>query len=261
MSSTRDTGLTETGSTAWLRRYHPGGTGSARLVCFPHAGGSASFFHPVSARFSPDADVIALQYPGRQDRRREPCLDDIATLADRITAELLPIRHRPTVLFGHSMGAVLAFEVAWRLERMAGFESCAVIASGRRAPSARRAESVHRLDDEGIIQELRQLNGTDAAVLGDDEILRMALPAIRGDYRAIETYECDTDRRLRCPITVLTGDTDPKTTLHEAQSWSLHTEGEFRLRSFPGGHFFLTQHQAEINLIIADELERLGAAG
>jgi surfactin synthase thioesterase subunit len=261
MSVTHDMRATETGSTAWLRRYHPGGSGRARLVCFPHAGGSASFFHPVSARFSPDADVIALQYPGRQDRRREPCLDDIATLADRITAELLPMRPRPTVLFGHSMGAVLAFEVTWRLEQIAGFEPGAVIASGRRAPSARRAESVHRLDDQGIIKELRRLNGTDAAVFSDDEILRMALPAIRGDYRAIETYECATDRRLRSPITVLTGDTDPKTTLTEAQAWRLHTEGEFRLRSFPGGHFFLLHHKREINLIIADELERVGAAG
>jgi surfactin synthase thioesterase subunit len=239
-------------STAWLRRYHPGPDRPVRLVCFPHAGGSASFFHPASARFADTAEVLAVQYPGRQDRRREPCIDDIAVLADRVAAVLGPLPSKPTVYFGHSMGAVLAFETAWRLGDVGH-----LIASGRRAPSTVRSESVHRLDDDGVIAELKLLNGTSTAVLSDDEILRMALPAIRGDYRAIETYTCPPDRTITCPITALTGDSDPKTTEAEARAWSRHTEAEFTLRVFPGGHFFLTEHLTEVNTEIATALATL----
>lgn len=202
-------------------------------------------------------DVVSLQYPGRQDRRREPCIDDIGTLADRITAELLALSDKPTVFFGHSMGAVLAFETAWRLERVGTGAPGAVIASGRRGPSTHRDEAVHRRDDDGVIAEMKLLNGTDAAVLGDDEIIRMAMPSIRSDYRAIETYTCAPTRRVRCPITVLTGEADPKTTLDEAHAWEDHTEGAFRLKTFPGGHFFLSRQQPAVNAEIAQEIRAL----
>ncbi|MFJ8150208.1 thioesterase II family protein [Streptomyces sp. NPDC096094] len=238
----------------WLRRYHPAGTDAVRLVCFPHAGGSASFYHPVSARFAPRAEVISLQYPGRQDRRREPCVTDLGTLADLITEQLLALDERPTVFFGHSMGAALAFETAWRLEqRDAGPHT--LLASGRRAPSATRTEEVHLRDDDGIVAEMKRLNGTAAGVLGDEEILRMALPALRGDYHAIETYSCPPDRRVRCALTALTGRDDPLTTVAEAERWQEHTTGPFRLRVFDGGHFFLTQHLSAVQAEIARALD------
>ncbi|MEV7026081.1 alpha/beta fold hydrolase [Kitasatospora sp. NPDC093558] len=235
-----------TPSTLWLRRFHPGEGRAVRLVCFPHAGGSASFFHPVSAALAAEAEVIALQYPGRQDRRLEPCVEDIATLADRITEELLTLDDRPTVFFGHSMGAVLAFETAWRLEQKGTHAPGAVIASGRRAPSTTRTETVHQQDDNGVIAELKLLNGTNAQLLGDEEILRMAMPAIRADYRAIERYTCGTDRVLGCPVTALTGDADPRTTVAEARAWQTHTAGDFRLQVLPGGHFFLADQQPAV---------------
>ncbi|MEU8378642.1 alpha/beta fold hydrolase [Streptosporangium sp. NPDC048865] len=241
-------------STAWVRRYHPVAGAGRRLVCFPHAGGSASFFRPTSARFSPGADVVAVQYPGRQDRMREPCITDIGTLADRIVDELITLSEKPTVFFGHSMGSVIGFEVACRLEQKGVGAPHALIASGRRGPSTFRDESVHRRDDEGIIAELKKLNGTDAGLLGDEEILRMALPALRGDYRAIETYRGDPEQRMRGAITVLTGDADPRTTVEEAEAWNRHTSGRFRMRVFSGGHFFLTRHQQAVNEEIALEL-------
>lgn len=243
----------------WIRRYHPAIDSTSRLVCFPHAGGSASFFHPVSARFSPGVDVVAFQYPGRQDRRREPCVEDIGTLADRITAELLTLSEKPTVFFGHSMGAVLAFETAWRLERIGTGAPRSLIASGRRGPTAHRDEAVHLKDDEGLIAEVKLLNGTDSALLNDDEFIRMALPAIRGDYRAIEAYTCAPDRKVRIPVTVLTGDHDPRTTLDEARVWQDHTEGDFRFRVFPGGHFFLKDNQSAVNDEIALAIRALAA--
>ncbi|WP_205669314.1 thioesterase II family protein [Amycolatopsis suaedae] len=240
-------------TTTWLRRYHPAPRSTRRLVCFPHAGGSASFFHPVSARFAPAVDVVAVQYPGRQDRRHEPCVEDIRLLADLIAEELRAQPAKPTAFFGHSMGAAVAFETAWRLER-ADHGPAVLLASGSRAPSLPRDDGVHDLDDDGVLAELRRLEGTHEALLADEDLLRMALPAIRGDYRAIESYSTTADRGLSCPITVLVGDRDPNVSLAEAARWREHTTGEFRQHVFPGGHFYLVEHAAEVGDRIGDAL-------
>ncbi|MGW5719452.1 thioesterase II family protein [Amycolatopsis sp. NPDC003865] len=237
----------------WLRRYHDADAGAVRLFCLPHAGGSASFYFPMSAGLGRSVEVLAVQYPGRQDRRLEPGIDSLPVLADRLAEVLAGRTERPFALFGHSMGATLAFEVAARLERT-GVTPLHLFASGRRAPACRRDESVHLLDDDGVIAEVRRLGGTNAAVLGDEEILRMALPAIRNDYKAAETYVNGPGPRLATPITVLTGDADPKTTLDEARAWAGHTDGEFELKVFRGGHFFLADHQPEVLRLISARL-------
>jgi surfactin synthase thioesterase subunit len=229
----------------WCRRYRPSRTAAARLVCLPHAGGSASFFLPVSSALSPAVDILAIQYPGRQDRRAEPPIDDMAVLADRIHDILRRQPEMPLTLFGHSMGAVLAFEVTRRLEA-SGAGPVRMFASGRRGPSTYRDESVHRRGDEGILAELRSMNGTASSVLGDEDMMRAALPALRADYRATETYSCAPEITVNCPISVLVGSDDPKTTLDEANVWAQHTTGSFDLQVFPGGHFFLTGQVYEI---------------
>ncbi|MEV5505406.1 thioesterase II family protein [Streptomyces orinoci] len=230
----------------WIRRFHPRPDAAVRLVCLPHAGGSASFFFPLSKTLAPTADVICVQYPGRQDRREEPLIDDLQELADRVFGALLPWSDRPLAFFGHSMGAVLAFEVARRFEREKDIVAAALFASGRRAPSLRREESVHRGSDEELIQEMRALSGTDAQVLGDEELLRMVLPAVRADYRAVERYAYRAGERLRCPVIAMTGDADPRVSVDEAAVWAEHTSGGFELKVYPGGHFFLVQQQQEI---------------
>ncbi|WP_238846327.1 thioesterase II family protein [Nocardia terpenica] len=101
----------------WFRRSQPTEQAEHRLVCFPHAGGAASYFTPVARALAPDVDVLAVQYPGRQDRRSEPGIDDIGVLADRVHDIIRTWPSRPLTLFGHSMGAVVAFEVARRLRR------------------------------------------------------------------------------------------------------------------------------------------------
>ncbi len=242
----------------WCRRYRPAANASARLVCLPHAGGSASFFFPVSAAVGPGVDVVAIQYPGRQDRRTEPPISDMAVLADRIHDVLRRQPEMPLTLFGHSMGAIVAFEVTRRLEAE-GHGPVRLFASGRRAPSTHRDETVHRLDDAAILAEVRRLNGTASSVLGDDEIMRAVLPALRADYQATETYRCAPEITVNCPISVLTGDTDPRTSLGEANAWAQHTSGSFDLHVFAGGHFFLTAH-ADAIIKILDQHFRAGRA-
>lgn len=233
----------------WLRRFQPAPEAPVRLVCLPHAGGSASFYFPVARALAPAMDVLAVQYPGRQDRRHEPGITRLAELADRITEALLPWADRPLALFGHSMGGLLGYEVAARLED-AGTAPAALFASARRAPSRHRVESVHLRSDAGVIEELKLLDGTDSGMLMDDELLRMILPALRSDYEAIETYRHQPRPPLSTPVVVLTGDDDPQVTADEAQAWSAHTSAGFSLHTFKGGHFYLTRHQTEVLDII-----------
>jgi surfactin synthase thioesterase subunit len=233
----------------WCRRYRPARNAAARLVCLPHAGGSAPFFLPVAAALSPGVDVVAIQYPGRQDRRTEQPIGDMAVLADRVHAIVRRQPEMPVTFFGHSLGAVLAFEVTRRLEAD-GHGPVWLFASGRRAPSTHRDEKVHLLDDAGILAEVRRMNGTASSVLGDEEMMRAVLPALRADYQAAETYSCAPDITVNCPVTALTGDRDPKTTVAEAGAWARHTTGSFDLQVFPGGHFFLTDQADRIIKIL-----------
>jgi pyochelin biosynthetic protein PchC len=246
--------LTTGAGARWLRRFHPSPGGRARLACFPHAGGSASFYFSLSASLSASTEVLAVQYPGRQDRAADKRVDDIPELADRVREALEAWTDRPLALFGHSMGAVVAFEVARRLERDA-VTPVALIASSRRAPSRHRHETVHLLDDDGLVAALRRLGGTDARLLADEELRRMILPAVRSDYKAIETYRCPAGSRLSCPTTVFVGDSDPMTTLDEARAWSEHTTGRFDLRVFHGGHFYIGHHQGQVTGAISRCLE------
>ncbi|WP_173132769.1 thioesterase II family protein [Kibdelosporangium persicum] len=245
-------------TSAWIRRFHPAPEARTRLVCLPHAGGSAPYFFPVSRALAPDIDVLAVQYPGRQDRRAEKCIDNIAELADHVAGQLTAWADKPLTLFGHSMGATLAFEVARRL----GPEMTVlgVIASGRCAPSSTRFDNVHNLDDTRLLGELRLLSGTDAQILGDEEIVRMVLPAIRADYTAAETYRCDPGVRIPYPILTMIGDDDPRASLDEARAWAGHTEAEFGMRIFPGGHFYLNDHADAVITTVAGQIGTWSAA-
>lgn len=231
-------------TSAWVRCYNQRPDAARRLVCFPHAGGSAPFYLPMS-RALRSAEVHSVQYPGRLDRRGEPCIDNIADLADQVHAALRPELTSDVAFFGHSMGALVAYEVALRMQAE-GNAPDVLFASGRRAPSRYREEQIHRRDDAGILSEMKRLAGTDARVLGDEELLRMILPAIRGDYTAVETYRSRPGTELGCPIEVLTGDADPVTSADEAQDWAKHTSGPCTVHTYKGGHFFLADHSADI---------------
>jgi surfactin synthase thioesterase subunit len=246
----------------WLRTYHPVAPDAPFLVCFPHAGGSASFFFSLSRLLTPNTGVLAVQYPGRQDRNREPLIDNVPELADRVFEALaenpeLTGGKRRLTFFGHSMGSAVAFEVAVRLRRAGLPGPVRFFASARRAPGALTEDRVHLRDDDGIIEQIRELSGTDARALGDEELMRMALPAIRNDYHAIETYRAEPGARIDCPVTVLIGDDDPTTTVAQAAAWKEHTTAETGMQVFPGGgHFYLNDWPADVRATIT---RRMGA--
>ncbi|MFG2723373.1 thioesterase II family protein [Streptomyces sp. NPDC048416] len=242
----------------WIQRFHPAPDAENRLVCFPHAGGAASYFHPVSAMLSPGIDVLAVQYPGRQDRRTEPPVASVEELARHATAALRPWADRPLTLLGHSMGAMVAFEVA-RLLTADGAAPLSVIVSGRRAPTSVRQENVHQRDDEGFVAEMERLGGSDPRVFEDPELRALFLPVIRADYRAVETYRYRPGPSLTCPILALLGESDPMATVAETRAWAERTTASFELRTYAGGHFYLNSHAAAVTEAVRDHIVSLSS--
>ncbi|MFF4371354.1 thioesterase II family protein [Streptomyces sp. NPDC001594] len=247
----------------WIRRFHPPADPHAApastpvLVVLPHAGGNASYYFPLSRDLAAHAEVLTIQYPGRQERLAEPSPDTIAGLADGVERALEPWRERPLVLFGHSMGAVLAYELTRRLEAGAGPRG--LILSGRRSPLVPRRDDLHTLDDEALLAHVQALSGTDAGLLADPELRALILPALRSDYHAVGTYRHEPGPPLRTPVSVLCGESDPRTSVAEAMGWRELTEGAFTFRGFPGGHFYLAAEHGAVTAAIAEDLR--GFAG
>ncbi|SHF27149.1 thioesterase II family protein [Streptoalloteichus hindustanus] len=238
------------GRSGSLRAFRPRPLARRRLVCFPHAGGGGGFFRSWLDLVPADVELVAVQYPGREDRTREAFVSDMAELADAVAEDLARDLTRPLVLFGHSMGASVAYEVARRLaaRRPEAVELLAV--SGQVGPREQRRTPVehmtHRLDDERFGQALAELGGTPAEVLADPELRALLFPVVRNDYRLIESYEPAPAPPLSVDVLALIGDRDEGADLTAVSAWADATTGRFRLRVFPGDHFFLVPHRREV---------------
>ncbi|WP_371618389.1 thioesterase II family protein [Streptomyces sp. NBC_00454] len=229
----------------WFRRYSATPTPRRRLVVLPHAGGSASFFHAWGRSFDADTEVLVAKYPGRHERLAEPCIDSMDVLADQVTAALLPFADLPLTLFGHSMGASLAYEVALRLEERHAVRPAALHVSSRKAPHRLTPRDLYLRGDAALIAELRRLGGTDTALLDDPDIQELVLPAVRADFTIVGTYGPRSAVPVGCPVHAWIGDADPSTPAREMEAWGDVAPRGFRLRVLPGGHFYLVeQHDA-----------------
>lgn len=232
-----------------------------RLVCLPFAGGGAAVYRPLALGFGPDVEVSALQLPGREQRFREPLLRSIAAMTDDALAAIAPFQDRPLVLFGHSMGAIIAYETARRLAARGGPQPAGVIVSGRAAPGAPRPSAVlaHRFDDDGFIAHLRDLNGTPDEVLAEPELMQIVLPILRADFEAIETWRPpETPTPLACPVLALAGDRDPDAGPDAMAGWRDFAAGDFEAETFAGDHFFVTAAPDAVSARIARWLARPG---
>ncbi|QMU77304.1 thioesterase [Streptacidiphilus sp. PB12-B1b] len=246
----------------WTRCFHPAPASRVRLVCFPHAGGSASGYHALSAAVSgPDAEPWVVQYPGRQDRYGEPFARSMAEIVDAVLAELPATGD--LALFGHSMGAVLAFEAARRLQA-AGRSPVALIVSGRAAPATGTHPAgrvpVRSLDDAALVADMRALAGTSTEVLDHPDLLELLLPAVRADYQILDDHLHRPGPPLHCPVTALAGDRDPRVTPEQVQAWRHETTGPFACHVLPGGHFFLDDQLPHVADLIVTALHDAGQA-
>ncbi|MEU6755472.1 alpha/beta fold hydrolase [Streptomyces sp. NPDC046685] len=222
------------------------------MLLFPHGGGSASYYRSWAAAAPWDIEFLAVQYPGREDRYSEPVPADIQGVAAALAAEMPadgpPL---PTVVFGHSMGAIVAYEFT-RLLAAAGEPPMGLVVSGHPAPMLTRPGQVHLASDEELIEELRRTEATHRDILDNASLVQAFLPIIRGDYRLSETYRPLSGDRLKLPVTVLYGDRDPEIQAWEADGWREVTGGPCEIRTFEGGHFYLEEHRdAVVELLTA----------
>ncbi|MEU1779356.1 alpha/beta fold hydrolase [Streptomyces abikoensis] len=232
----------------WVRRY-TAPSGAKQVVCFPHAGGAAGFYRPWAMALKGEYDLLAVQYPGRQDRIGEPCATTMDEMVRRATAALLPELDRPTVFFGHSMGGLVAFEVARRLAAV-GRQPEALFVSCSRAPGDRDPADLIDTDDESLRTEVRRLGGMDPRLLDDPALMEMLLPPLRGDFALLRSYDFQPGPELSCDIVSLVGTEDPLVSPGLARRWGRYTSGGFQAHELPGDHFYLVERQAEVLAVL-----------
>jgi medium-chain acyl-[acyl-carrier-protein] hydrolase len=217
-----------------------------RLVCFPYAGGGASLYKRWAEHLSADVELLAVQLPGRENRVLEPPLRQLTQAADQLVSRLQRLPWRPTVFFGHSMGALLAYETALRLPPAWGLQQ--LVVSGRSGPGLPSTiPPVATLDDPSFLALLGRMGGTSAAVLNQPELMQLLLPMLRADFGMVDHYRpAPSAPMLSCPVLAVHGREDPATSVERMQAWASTTHAQFHLQEFPGGHFFLHDESARL---------------
>ncbi len=247
----------------WLRVHHPRASAAARLVCFPHAGGTANAFTALSAALPEDVELLAVQYPGRQDRRGEPCAQDLSELASGVAQALAGYDDRPLFLLGHSMGALVAFETARLLEER-GTVARLFVSAARPPAQDWQEPDLSLVGDEELTAGLRRLGGIPEPLLADPEIAAEILRLLRADHRALLRHRCAPDTRVAAPVTVLLASADPKNSLEQMADWARHTAGGHEVAALSGGHFSLLERPGEsappLTRRIREDLARPAAA-
>ena len=240
----------------WLRWFRKVERPRLRLVCFPHAGGAASVFRDWPRWLPGDVDVIGVCYPGRQDRVLEPCIAEMGVLTTQLADVLRCYAGGNLALFGHSMGASVAYEVALRLHQRGAAPLARLFVSGQLPPHRVLPKDLHLRGDDAILAEVRKLGDPTAdAVLDDPDLRELVLPAIRADFRLIGTYLPRPVTPLPTPVTAYVGDADEDVPVEALRAWAdATTTGRFGHRVYPGGHFYLLDETEDLVRDVADQL-------
>lgn len=237
-------------STPWLAYFKPNPGARLRLFCFPYAGGSAAIYRGWAERLPKEVEVCPVQLPGRDRRIHEPAFMEASALAAACIEALQPYFDKPFALFGHSMGALLSFEIARQLRRLGMAAPSHLFVAGRAAPHLPDLQPPkHGLPDAELIEELRRLNGTPPDILENEELMRLMLPLLRADFAVCETASYAPEPPFEFPITAMGGIHDPDVSCERLEAWREQTNGQFMRRLFPGDHFFL--HTAHLHLLQA----------
>jgi medium-chain acyl-[acyl-carrier-protein] hydrolase len=239
----------------WIICPQPNPQASKRIFCFPYAGAGASVFRNWSNKFSPDTEICFIQLPGREGRMREPLFTKLSPLVQTLATVLLPYLDLPFTFFGHSMGALVSFEVALLLRRNYNISPKHLFVSGRQAPQiSKQNPPIHQLPDNLFIEELRRYNGTPEAILQNIELLSLFLPILRADFEINDTYTYTPNKPLSCPITAFGGLQDSGVSREDIAAWGYQTSSNFSMHMFPGNHFFLKNECDRLLALISETM-------
>ncbi|MEU5212443.1 alpha/beta fold hydrolase [Streptomyces sp. NPDC020742] len=228
-----------------------------RVFCLPYAGGGAGLYRAWSRRAVPGVEFVPVQLPGRENRLHEPPEHDFDALAERLARAVAPWTGERYALFGHSMGGLLAHELAHRLQERTGRPADLLAVSACSAPDVERpAWRIHDLPREEFVAEVRRLNGTPQEVFEDEDLLDLCLPRIRADFSVLASYRYQQRTPLAVPVTALCGTRDPQVPTWSVETWRAHTTGDFRLHLVDDDHFFIHRHEQAVFTHITDGLHR-----
>ncbi len=240
----------------WIFCPKPKPQARLRLICFAYAGGSAAVFRTWPNDLPDDIEMWAIRLPGRESQLAVPPFTQIPALINALAEHVAPHLDQPFAFFGHSLGAILAFEFIRKLRQTGRPQPRHLFVSAHNAPQVRRPNSpLHHLPDAQFITAVQNgYNGIPQAVLNEPELMRMLLPALRADFQMVETYTYQPQPPLTCPISAFYGQADPETTIPHIDAWRIQTTAQFKVRDYPGGHFFLQPCQSEIVQAIVEDL-------
>lgn len=242
----------------WLAQTKPNPRANLRLFCFPYAGGNAQIYRAWSENLPTAIEVCPIELPGRGVRLTEPLYKQVSPLVSDLATAIHPLLDLPFAFFGHSLGALVAFELTRLLRRDYALVPVHLFASGRDAPQTNagvpRLTPVYSLPEREFLEKLRILSGTSDAVLQNAELMQLFMPVVRADLEVSETYVYTPEAPLECPITAFGGLQDPVTTPDELDAWREQTSIDFALHLLPGNHFFINSAQSHLLRVIARSL-------
>lgn len=238
-------------SNTWIPYRRPNIYPRLRLFCFPYAGGSASVFRDWVNSFPQEIEICPIQYPGREKRILESQFTSMEPLIDSLVSVLLPELNIPFAFFGHSLGALISFELTRRLQKKR-ISPVHLFVSSYRAPTIVKLKApMHLLPDAEFIERLREYNGTPDAVLQNSELMKVLLPSLRADFALHETYIYSSGVPLECPITAFGGTKDLEVNYNDLELWKEQTAESFEMRMFRGDHFYIhNEGKALLNSIV-----------
>jgi len=237
-------------SDSWISFRKLSSGARLRLFCFPYAGAGALIFRTWSDGLPADVEVCPVQLPGRGTRLLERPFTQLAPLVEALAQALAPLLDKPFAFFGHSLGALISFELARRIRGQYGVHPVRLFVSAGRAPQIpNRDPRVHTLPEKEFLAELSRLKGTPNELLDHKELMEIMLPLLRADFAMYETYEYSTEPPLNCPISAFGGLQDRGVNDSDLDAWRDQTSVSFSLRMFPGDHFFLKQQPLLLRML------------
>ena len=244
---------------SWIAFRNPNPQARLRLFCFPYAGTGAAIFRTWSGGLPADIEVCPIQFPGRATRLAETPFKRLSLLVQALAPAVVPLLDKPFAFFGHSLGALVAFELARQLRRQSDVQPVRLFVSAARAPQTPlRHRSIHALPEGEFLLELRRLNGIPGKVLQHAELMQLMLPMLRADFAVFETYAYSTEPPLDCCISSFGGLQDHRVTRGDLEAWRDQTSASFSLRLFPGDHFFMNTTQLLLLQVLSQELQEAG---